>query len=101
VFNGNVTTGVAGTANVVVVASTGQYVTGLLSVSGNITGGNITTGGIVSITSNTVSTSTSTGALVITASGGLGVGGAIYATQIFDGGSRVLTVDSTVDGGTF
>ena len=74
---------------------------GLLLVTGNITGGNITTGGIISITSNTVSTSNITGALVITASGGLGVGGNIYATQIFDGGSRVLTVDSTVDGGTF
>jgi hypothetical protein len=101
VVNGNITTGVNGTANVIVVSDTGQYVTGLISATGNITGGNITTGGIISITSNTVSTSISTGALVITASGGLGVGGAIYATQVFDGGSRVLTVDSTVDGGTF
>ena len=66
-----------------------------MSATGNITGGNI------SIIGNTISTSTSTGALIITASGGLGVGGAIYATQIFDGGSRVLTVDSTVDGGTY
>ena len=36
--NGNVTSSVNGVANVVVVASTGQYVTGVISSTGNITG---------------------------------------------------------------
>jgi filamentous hemagglutinin len=37
-INGNVTTGVAGFGNVVTVASTGQYVTGVISALGNVTG---------------------------------------------------------------
>jgi hypothetical protein len=42
--NSNVSVGVGGTSNIAVFATTGEYVTGLLSVSGNILGGNITTG---------------------------------------------------------
>ena len=34
--NGNITTSVSGTANVVVVTATGEYVTGLISATGNI-----------------------------------------------------------------
>jgi hypothetical protein len=49
--NGNITMGVGGTSNVVVVATTGAYATGLLSATGNITGGNITTGGTLSAVS--------------------------------------------------
>jgi hypothetical protein len=41
--NANITIG--GTSNVVVVATTGAYVTGLVSASGNVTGGNINTAG--------------------------------------------------------
>jgi len=51
---GNANISVGGTSNVVVFASTGEYVSGLLSVTGNITGGNISatnhTGTNVSIT---------------------------------------------------
>ena len=38
---GNANISISGTSNVVVFASTGEYVSGLLSVTGNITGGNI------------------------------------------------------------
>ena len=38
---GNVTVGVGGTGNVAVFASTGEYVTGLISATGNITGNNL------------------------------------------------------------
>ena len=48
--NANVTVGVSGTSNVAVFASTGMYVTGVESVSGNITGGNVLTAGLVSAT---------------------------------------------------
>jgi hypothetical protein len=47
---GNITIGVDGTGNVVVVATTGQYVTGVVSASGNVTGGNVLTGGLISAT---------------------------------------------------
>lgn len=36
--NGNVSTSVAGSSNVIVVATTGQYVSGIVSATGNITG---------------------------------------------------------------
>ena len=42
---GNVAIGIGGTSNVAVWATTGQYVTGLISASGNITGGNVISGG--------------------------------------------------------
>jgi hypothetical protein len=53
--NANITIG--GTSNVVVFASTGEYITGLLSVSGNVTGGNLLTGGLISATSTITGTS--------------------------------------------
>jgi hypothetical protein len=49
---GNVTVGVAGTSNVAVFSSSGQNVTGYLTASGNITGGNLITSGIISATGN-------------------------------------------------
>ncbi len=42
---GNVAIGIGGTSNVAVFATTGEYVTGLISASGNITGGNVISGG--------------------------------------------------------
>jgi predicted ribosome-associated RNA-binding protein Tma20 len=52
--NANVTVSVDGTSNVVVFANTGAYVTGAVSASGNVTGGNVLTGGIVSATANII-----------------------------------------------
>jgi hypothetical protein len=49
---GNITVGVGGVSNVVTWATTGEYVTGVVSASGNITGGNVLTGGLVSATGN-------------------------------------------------
>ena len=49
---GNITVGVGGTSNVAVFATTGEYVTGVVSASGNVTGGNVLTGGIISSTGN-------------------------------------------------
>jgi hypothetical protein len=50
--NANVTISSAGTGNVIVVSNTGLNVTGLLSVSSNVTGSNIITAGIVSANGN-------------------------------------------------
>ena len=57
---GNVTVGVAGTSNVAVFGSSGSNITGTLGVSGNITGGNILTGGQL-ISTQTGSSSTGAG----------------------------------------
>ena len=48
--NGNSNISVAGTSNVAVFASTGAFITGINSVSGNVTGGNILTAGVISAT---------------------------------------------------
>ena len=50
--NGNITMGVNGTGNVAVISNTGAYVSGVVSASGNVTGGNILTVGVVSATGN-------------------------------------------------
>ena len=54
---GNVTVGIGGTSNVAVFDNTGVFVTGLVSASGNVTGGNISTAGNVSVTGNVTATS--------------------------------------------
>ena len=50
VTGGNANVTIGGTANVAVFATTGQYVTGLVSVSGNVIGANLNTSGVVSAT---------------------------------------------------
>ena len=57
--NANIT--IDGASNVAVFATTGAYVTGLISANGNITGGNLTTAGRISATGNIV-----TGANLVT-----------------------------------
>ena len=54
-INGNANITVGGVANVVVFTDTGAVVTGVLSATGNVTGGNIITAGIVSATGNITS----------------------------------------------
>jgi len=66
--NGNITVGVAGTSNVVVFASTGEYITGLLSITGNVTAGNVTTANVNSTSALTVATG-SNGNLLLSATG--------------------------------
>lgn len=48
--NGNATVSIASTSNIVQWSTTGEYVTGVISATGNITGGNILSGGIISAT---------------------------------------------------
>jgi hypothetical protein len=60
----NVTISSAGTANVLTVSSTGTVISGTQSVTGNITGGNVLTGGLVSATSNVTGGNILTGGLI-------------------------------------
>jgi len=78
--NGNVATTVAGTANVVVVTSSGQLVTGTVSATGTVTGGNVDTAGTVSAAGNV------TGGNVLT-SGLISVAGTITSATTITGGN--------------
>jgi hypothetical protein len=93
---GNVTVGVGGTSNVAVFATTGEYITGVASVSGNVTGGNILTAGLISATGGitTDATVVATGNIrggnllsngLISASGSI-TGGNITGGNILTGG---------------
>ena len=48
----NATVSIGGTSNIAVFATTGVYLSGVVSASGNVTGGNILTGGLISATGN-------------------------------------------------
>jgi len=106
VANGNVTFGISGSANVVVVANTGISTTGLISASGNISGANINaganitaanimTGGLISATGNIttagiVKTSNidgATGVTITTGSGNLN----LYPAANVELGNRYIT----------
>jgi hypothetical protein len=81
--------GVGGTSNVAVFATTGEYITGVASVSGNVTGGNILTAGLISSTGNV------TGGNLLTA-------GLISSTGTVTGSSylgSVVSVTANITGG--
>ena len=102
-------------SDVVTVNEYGTLVVGTLegatvSVTGTVTGGNISTAGtgniatleittLANIKATTAASSTTTGALRV--AGGVGVVGNIYAGDVYSTGNLVLTVESTVDGGTY
>ena len=92
------------------IVSAASHTGAIVSVTGNVTGGNITTAGTANIstitittagnvTATTASTGTTSGAFVI--AGGLGVAGNVYGGALYDNGTAVLTINSTVDGGTY
>ena len=90
---GNITLAVAGSV-IETVASTGAYVTGIVSASGNVIGGNIRTAGLITATGNVTSGNVLTGGL-ITATGNVDAGnlrtaGLITATGNVTGGN-ILT----------
>jgi hypothetical protein len=62
--NANVTVSVGGTANVMVVSTAGANVLGTLGVTGNITGSNVLTGGLISVTGNITGGNVLTGGLI-------------------------------------
>ena len=103
--NGNISMGISGNANVLVFSSTGQYIQGLISASGDVQGGNLLTGGLVSATGNVL-----TGGL-ISATGNITGGnitldtaaGNVYAHDITANGSLytsgVMSATGNVRGG--
>jgi hypothetical protein len=108
--NGNLAISVGGTSNVAVFATTGEYVTGLLSVTGNTTFGNVLTGGLVSATANVTGGNILTGGLVSATgnvTGGYLLGNASQVTgvstfnQIFVTGATTVNAASLTSNVTF
>lgn len=83
--SGNANVSVSGTSNVAVFASTGVFVTGVNSVSGNVTGGNVITAGLVTATGN-INTSANVSA-VGNITGNYFVGNGSQLTGILTGNS--------------
>ena len=79
---GNIAVGIGGTSNVTVFATTGAYVTGLISATGNVTGGNLLTDGLISATSTITSAANITGGNLLT-------GGLISATSTITSAANI------------
>jgi hypothetical protein len=99
---GNVTVGIGGTSNVAVFATTGEYVTGLVSATGNITGSNLLTAGLISATANVIGGNVITGG-IISATGNatvdnLSTAGLITATGNISGNNIFATGLASVTG---
>jgi hypothetical protein len=87
---------------VLTATSSGLTVTGDLTVTGKeiITQTEIVSqvlyaGGNLVANSGTASTSVTTGALVVAGSGGVGIGGALYAGSVYDNGTRVVSTSTS------
>jgi hypothetical protein len=91
-FNG-VTTIDAGT-DTAISTSTGQVTIWNTSTLQTVTDRGFTTTNQILITNITSATSTATGALVV--AGGVGIGGRLYASSLYDAGNRVLTTASAL-----
>ena len=101
VTDGNVIFSVGGSSNIIVVATSGQYITGVNSVSGNITGGNLTTTGTANIATLEV---TGTANIALTANvGNLNTLGVVSATGNVTGGNLitigVVSATGNINGG--
>jgi hypothetical protein len=102
---GNVSVGIGGTGNVAVFATTGEYVTGILSASGNIisasnvTGGNLLTAGAISATgtlSVTGATTLGTASTGNLSAGNVTTGGIVSAAGNITGNNLSITTFANV-----
>jgi hypothetical protein len=87
----------SGSVDISVSTSTGSVTITNLSTLQSVTDRGFTTTNVINITNITASIDTTTGALIVT--GGVGVGGSIYAGDVFSNGSQVLTNASLADFG--
>ena len=104
---GNVTVGVSGVGNVVVWAPTGEYVTGVVSASGNVTGGNLIATGYVQSANGLESTSTYPGPYgdgivvdYLTGTGRISVGSG-DGLAVYNGGIASTLMATFSSGGQF
>jgi hypothetical protein len=92
--NSNVSIAVGGTPNVAVWASTGGFVSGVLSATGNITGGNLRTAGSILATGNIQGSTVIAAAIGVAAD--IGAGGQIYADGNVNTGNSVNATGNIV-----
>ena len=90
----NVAIAVAGTPNVAVWANTGGFVSGVLSATGNVTGGNLRTAGSILATGNIQGSTVIAAAVGVAAD--IGAGGQIYADGNVNTGNSVNAVGNIV-----
>jgi hypothetical protein len=92
--NSNVSIAVGGTANVAVWANTGGFISGVLSVVGNVTGGNLRTAGSISATGNIQGSTVIAAGIGVAAD--IGAGGQIYADGNINTGNSFNAVGNIV-----
>ena len=90
---GNANVSVGGISNVAVFSTTGEYITGLLSVSGNVIGNNLNATNLVSTTGNVVAGNILTVGIV-SATGNIS-GGNVSATKISGTSVVATTISAT------
>ena len=92
----NVVVNVTGVSPLAVFANTGAFVAGVVSATGNITGGNLLTTGLISVTGTLTSAANITGGNIVTA-------GVVTATANITGGNivtaGVVTATANITGG--
>ena len=91
---GNATANIGGVSNVMVLASTGQYITGILSASGNIAAGNVLTAGLVSSAGNVTAGNILTGGLISAAANVTG-GNILTGGNVSIGGNVISPLNVT------
>ena len=95
---GNIAVGIGGTSNVAVFATTGVFITGVNSVSGNVTGGNLLTAGLITATGNIQGGNLRTAGL-ISATGNI-TGANLIINGSAAAGSGVLIVSGNIQTST-
>jgi hypothetical protein len=104
VSGGNIAANVGGTANVMVVRSTGAYITGVISASGivtttgNINGGNLLASAEITAIGNITGGNLSTSGL-ITATGNISTDARLSAANISTTGNITTAVTANIGGG--
>jgi len=93
---GNIAVGIGGAANVAVFSTTGAFVTGVVSASGNITGGNILTAGLLSLGGSSQAASYSASGNIT--GGNLLTGGLISATSTITSAANITGGNLTTAG---
>jgi hypothetical protein len=84
-----------GFSNVNIPVASGNITFGV-NLAGNVV---VVSGQGIGVNTGTVSTSNVTGAIQV--AGGVGVAGSVYADAVFSNNAAVLTVNSTINGGTY
>ena len=105
----NVIVNVTGVSPLAVFANTGAFVAGVVSATGNITGGNLLTTGLISVTGTLTSAANITGGNIVTAGvvtatanitgGNLVTAGVVTATANITGGNLITAGTLTVNSG--